>query len=97
MPTAVGYPGAFAAAFNASVITLGVASTGVPIDKSIIPSGWLRASSAALAMRSHGKSGNPRASGVNSGITPALEGQQHILDRCWSCQFLQRRLVSRAL
>ena len=39
VPTAVGYPGAFAAAFNASVITVGVASTGVPIDKSIIPSG----------------------------------------------------------
>jgi hypothetical protein len=62
-PAAVGYPGAFAAAANAAVITSGVSSTGVPMDRSIIPSGCFLATSPAAAIRSQGKSGNPFASG----------------------------------
>ena len=62
-PAAVGYPGALAAAASAEVITSGVSSTGVPIERSTIPSGCFRATSPAAAIRSQGKSGNPFASG----------------------------------
>ena len=62
-PAAVGYPGAFAAAAKAEVITCGVSSTGVPIDRSTMPSECFRAMSPAAAIRSQGKSGNPFASG----------------------------------
>ena len=62
-PVAVGYPGALAAAANAEVITSGVSSTGVPMERSTIPSGCFLAMSPAAAIRSQGKSGNPFASG----------------------------------
>jgi hypothetical protein len=45
------------------VITSGVSSTGVPMERSTIPSGCFLAMSPAAAIRSQGKSGNPFASG----------------------------------
>ncbi len=51
----------------------GTSSTGVPIDRSIIPSICARAFSPAAAIRSQGKSGNPEASGLNSFSAPVVE------------------------
>src|SRR4051812_11899713 len=57
-PAVNGYPGASEAADSAARITSGVGSTGVPTDRSTMPSGCRRARSAAGASRSQGKSGS---------------------------------------
>src|SRR4051812_10742910 len=57
-PTVVGYPGESAAAAIASCTTCGVGSTGVPTDRSTIPSGCDRACAAYVARWSQGKSGS---------------------------------------
>src|SRR5699024_12244799 len=62
LPWAVGYPCASVAARSASWTTAGVASTGVPMDRSAIPPGWARARSAYGARWSQGY---PSSSGAN--------------------------------
>lgn len=77
-------------------MTWGTSSTGVPMDKSIIPFLCERALSPAAAIRSQGKSGRPEASGVNSFSAPAEATTLQIQGRCWSYQLLLRHQVNQA-
>src|SRR5690242_8956180 len=62
VPQVWGYPGASAAAANAAWTSGGVGSTGVPTERSTMPSGWAAAVALYGASVSQGKSGSSVAS-----------------------------------
>ncbi|CPU34712.1 Uncharacterised protein [Mycobacteroides abscessus] len=58
VPAVAGYPGRSLAAANASRMTGATLSTGVPTERSTIPSGCAAAAALASAIVSHGNSGS---------------------------------------
>ncbi len=78
-----GSPGASAAADSASCTTCGVGSTGVPIERSTMPSGWARAVAAYAVSWSHGKSGQALRTRFRDGrCAPARPPRRHSSCSC---------------
>src|SRR5699024_585343 len=67
VPAVVGYPGTSATEARASRMTGATGSTGVPTDRSAIPSGCARAAAFASARLSQGNPGSVPVSGVRTG------------------------------